>query len=110
MEQYGIKRMLFGSSEGFNEDNGRKMSIYGSAKIMIERILQETYCVDPTWSIKIIRYLRKQDYIYRTKEVDLLNMCRVYINEYETIEEARFQTYEIEIVDKAISTHKILEL
>lgn len=107
MARYNVKRILFSSSEGFYEDNGRSTTTFGSAKKMIERILQEIYEVDSDWGIKIIRYLKQEDHVYTQRDIQVSDMCKAYIDAFKTIKQGKFETYELEINNKVISTHKV---
>lgn len=107
MAEHNVKKMLFSSSEGFYEDNGRNTTTFGSAKKMIERILQEIYKVDADWGIKIIRYLKEEDHVYTQNDIHVNDMCKIYIDAFKAIKQGKFETYELEINNKVISTHKI---
>ena len=107
MSDHNVKKMLFSSSEGFYEDNGRNNSSYGSAKKMIERILQEVYKVDTEWGIKIMRYLKNEDHIYTEKDIQVTDMCKIYIEAFKTITKQKLETYEIQISNKSITTQLV---
>lgn len=97
MSTYNVKKMVFSSSEGFYGDNGAENKTYGAAKLMIERILQHVYDMDPTWGIKIIRYLKKEGNVYSKKDISAKQMCDLYIEAFKTIETGNFETYDLEI-------------
>lgn len=103
MAEHGVKKMVFSSSEGFYGDNGSDTTTYGSAKLMIERMLKEIYLADEEWGLKIIRYLTAEDNIYTKKEIDVDEVCRTYINAFETIKEGKIETYDMKIQDHKIS-------
>lgn len=107
MADHNVKKMLFSSSEGFYEDNGRNNSSYGSAKKMIERILQEIYKVDTEWGIKIMRYLKNEDHIYTEKDIQVTDMCKIYIEAFKAIKKQKLETYEIQISNKSITTQLV---
>ncbi|MDF2614985.1 MAG: family NAD(P)-dependent oxidoreductase [Clostridia bacterium] len=107
MSEYNIKKMVFSSSEGFYGDNGEGSTVYGSAKLMIERILKEVYQVDKSWGIKIMRYLDSQGNVYTREDVKVEDMCSLYINAFKQIQEGCLHTYEINISNKQISVKQI---
>ena len=102
MSEHHVKKIVFSSSEGFYGDNGADTTTYGSAKLMNERILHEIYLADPSWGIKIIRYLTEEDNIYSQKEISVEEMCQTYIKAFETIEVGKIETEAIKIIDKKI--------
>lgn len=103
MSEYNIKKMVFSSSEGFYGDNGSQTSVYGSAKLMIERILFEVYKTDPSWGIKIVRYLNQENDIYNTEHIKVEDMTKIYIDAFKTIEEGSLETYELKFNNQTIS-------
>lgn len=102
MAEHDVKKMVFSSSEGFYGDNGSDTTTYGSAKLMIERMLNEIYLADPTWSIKIIRYLTAEDNVYTKKDIKTEDMCNVYVNAFNQI-----KTGVLETVGMIIENHSI---
>lgn len=102
MSQYNIKKMVFSSSEGFYGDNGAHSTVYGSAKLMIERILKEVYRSDNTWGIKIMRYLSNEGDVYTREDIKVEDMSSIYIQALKEIQDGCFDTYEI-----TIENHKI---
>ena len=107
MSKYGSKKMVFSSSEGFYGDNGAGTTLYGTAKTMIERILKEVYLEDQEWGIKIMRYLTNEANIYTKQDIKVKEMCNMYIQAFEEIQPGDFDTYEISLNDKKITTTKI---
>lgn len=103
MAEHQVKKMVFSSSEGFYGDNGADTTTYGSAKLMIERILHEIYLSDPEWGIKIIRYLTDEDNVYTKKELKVEDMCGIYIDAFKNIEPGKIQSYDMEIDHHHIS-------
>ena len=103
MAEHNVKKMVFSSSEGFYGDNGSDTTTYGSAKLMIEKMLHEIYLADPSWSIKIIRYLTAEDHIYSKKDIKVEKMSNLYINAFQEIELGQLQTFEM-----SIENHNIL--
>lgn len=95
MSEYNVKRMVFSSSEGFYGDNGAETSTYGSAKLMIERILQEVYHSDPEWSIDIIRYLNKEENVYSKKDISATQMSRIYIEALKNLKPGVITSHEL---------------
>ena len=102
MSEHDVKKIVFSSSEGFYGDNGADTSTYGSAKLMNEKILHEIYLADPSWGIKIIRYLTEEDNIYSKKEISVEEMCQTYINAFETLEVGKIEIDVMKIIDKKI--------
>lgn len=107
MSDYNIKKIIFSSSEGFYGDNGAGTSVYGSAKLMIERILIELHKSDPTWGIKIIRYLNQENDVYTKEDVKVQDMSQIYIDALGDIGEGSFETYNVKIGDKSIKVESI---
>ena len=107
MAEHNIKRMVFSSSEGFYGENGSDTTTYGSAKLMIEEILHEIYLADPSWSIKVIRYLTAEDYIYSKKDIKVENMSNVYINAFKEMEKGKLQTFDMAIENHDITLRQI---
>jgi len=107
MSEYNIKKMVFSSSEGFYGDNGASSTVYGSAKLMIERILKEVYRVDQSWGIKIMRYLNNEGNVYTREDVRVEDMSNIYIKALKEIQEGCLDTYEINISNKQISAKEI---
>lgn len=107
MANHNVKKIVFSSSEGFYGDNGSDTTTYGSAKLMIERMLKEIYEADPTWSISIMRYLQKGDCVYSKKDIKVEEMSHFYINALLEMEEARLVTYSMEIEDKHVKVEKV---
>ncbi|MEG0906552.1 MAG: NAD-dependent epimerase/dehydratase family protein, partial [Cellulosilyticaceae bacterium] len=103
MSEYNIKKMVFSSSEGFYGDNGSQTSVYGSAKLMIERILSEVYKADPSWAIQIVRYLNKENDIYNTEHINVEDMTKIYIDAFKDIQEGTLETYELNFDNQTIS-------
>ena len=67
MKKYGVKKFIFSSSATVYGDpevipitedckTGGTTNPYGTSKLFIEQILQDTYKSDPTWDICILRY------------------------------------------------------
>lgn len=102
MAEHNVKKMVFSSSEGFYGDNGSDTTSYGSAKLMIERMLKEVYLADPTWSIEVIRYLTAEDHVYTKKELKVETMCDTYIDAFKNLEQGKLETYEIVIENKEV--------
>ena len=107
MAEHNVKKMVFSSSEGFYGDNGSDTTTYGSAKLMIEKMLHEIYLADPSWSIKVIRYLTAEDHIYSKKDIKVEKMSNLYINAFQEIELGQLQTFEMSIEDHNISLKQI---
>lgn len=103
MAEHNVKKMLFSSSEGFYGDNGSDTTTYGSAKLMVEKMLHEIYLADPSWSIKVIRYLTEEDHVYSKKDIKVENMSNLYINAFQEIESGKLQTFEMSIEDHNIA-------
>lgn len=103
MTEHNVKKMVFSSSEGFYGDNGSDTTTYGSAKLMIEKMLHEIYLADPDWSIKVIRYLTAEDHVYSKKDIKVENMSSLYIEAFEEIEPGQLQTFEMNIEDHNIT-------
>lgn len=108
MAEHNVKKMVFSSSEGFYGDNGADTTTYGSAKLMIERMLHEIYQADREWGIKIIRYLTEEDNIYTKKEIDVEAMCAVYIHEFETIIPGSIESFAIKIEGHSVGLQDTL--
>lgn len=102
MAEHHVKKMVFSSSEGFYGDNGSDTTTYGSAKLMVEKMLHEIYLADPEWGIKIIRYLTEEDNVYTKKDISVEDMCRIYIDAFKSIESGKVDT-----VGMKIENHKI---
>lgn len=102
MAEHHVKKMVFSSSEGFYGDNGSDTTTYGSAKLMIEKMLQEIYLSDTDWSIKIIRYLTEEDHIYTKRDIKVEDMSHTYIDAFKTIEAGKIETYELKIEEHKI--------
>ena len=107
MSEHNIKKMVFSSSEGFYGDNGADSTVYGSAKLMIERILKEVYLSDRTWGIKIMRYLHKEGNVYTREDVKVEDMSNMYIKALKEIKEGALDTCEIDIANKQISVQEV---
>lgn len=107
MGEHNIKKMVFSSSEGFYGDNGANSTVYGSAKLMIERILKEVYLVDKSWGIKIMRYLHNEGNVYTREDVKVEDMSHMYIEALKEIKEGALDTYEINISNKQINVKQI---
>lgn len=105
MSEHNVKKMLFSSSEGFYGDNGADTTTYGSAKLMIERILHEIYLADPEWGIKIIRYLTEEDNVYTKKDLKVEDMCGTYVDAFKNIKPGQIETVSMSIEDKKICLH-----
>lgn len=103
MAEHHVKRMVFSSSEGFYGDNGSDTSTYGSAKLMIEKMLHEIHSADQDWSIKIIRYLTAEDHVYTKKDIKVEDMCHIYIDAFKSIEYGKVQTYDLQIENHQIT-------
>ena len=103
MQEHDVKKILFSSSEGFYGDNGSDTTTYGSAKLMIEKILHEAYSVDPTWSIRIVRYLVQGDNVYSKKDVKVEDMAKLFIEEFKKIVPEQIETYTLKIAEKSLS-------
>lgn len=107
MAEHNVKRMVFSSSEGFYGDNGSDTSTYGSAKLMIEKMLTEIYLADPTWSIKVIRYLTAEDHIYTKKDIKVEAMSDIYIKAISDMPEGKIETLGMTIENHSISLHPL---
>lgn len=103
MAEHNVKKMVFSSSEGFYGDNGSDTTTYGSAKLMIEKMLYEIYLADPSWSIKVIRYLTEEDHIYSKKDIKVEDMSNLYINAFKEIEPGQLQTFNMSIENHNIT-------
>ena len=93
MAEHNVKKMVFSSSEGFYGDNGADTTTYGSAKLMIERILKEVYLADPSWSIRVMRYLQEEDYVYTKKDIRVEDMSKLYIDAFKNMKEGALEAY-----------------
>lgn len=102
MTEHNVKKMVFSSSEGFYGDNGSDTTSYGSAKLMIERMLKEVYLADPTWSIEIIRYLTAEDHVYTKKELKVEKMCSIYVDAFKNLEESKLEAFNMVIENKEV--------
>lgn len=107
MSKYNVKRMVFSSSEGFYGDNGSEMSTYGSAKIMIERILQEVYNADPEWSIDIIRYLNKEGNVYSKKDISASQMSKIYVEALKNLDPCTIKSHELIIESGQVNLKRL---
>lgn len=103
MAKHNVKKMVFSSSEGFYGDNGSDTHSYGSAKLMIEKMLYEIYLADPEWSIEIIRYLTEEDHVYTKKEIKVEDMCHIYTDAFKKMEKAKIKTYSMQIENHGIT-------
>ena len=103
MAEHNVKKMVFSSSEGFYGDNGSDTTTYGSAKLMIEKMLYEIYLADPSWSIKVIRYLTEEDHIYSKKDIKVEDMSNLYINAFKEIEPGQLETFNMSIENHNIT-------
>ena len=103
MAEHNVKKMVFSSSEGFYGDNGSDTTTYSSAKLMIEKMLYEIYLADPSWSIKVIRYLTEEDHIYSKKDIKVEDMSNLYINAFKEIEPGQLQTFNMSIENHNIT-------
>lgn len=67
MQEFGVNNIIFSSSATvYGEDNpvpftesmpvSAATNPYGETKLIIERILQDVYSADPSWSITLLRY------------------------------------------------------
>lgn len=106
MAEHNVKKMVFSSSEGFYGDNGSDTTTYGSAKLMIERMLREIYLADPEWGIKIIRYLTAEDNVYTKKEINVSDVCKTYIDAFESIKPNEVEAFDMKIVDRKIELNQ----
>ena len=106
MAEHGVRKMVFSSSEGFYGDNGSDTSSYGSAKIMIERMLKEIYEADSTWGITIMRYLQKGDSVYSKKDIKVEEMSKLYVEALKNIKENSLETYRMTIEGKKINVEQ----
>lgn len=102
MAEHNVKKMVFSSSEGFYGDNGADTTTYGSAKLMIEKMLSEIYLADPEWSIKVIRYLTAEDHVYTKKDIKAEDMSDVYINAIKEMPEGKLETFNMTIENHGI--------
>lgn len=102
MAEHNVKKMVFSSSEGFYGDNGADTSTYGSAKLMIERILNEVYLADPSWGIKIMRYLQGDDNVYTKKDIKGEDMSKFYVDAFKTLKPGKIETCNMIIENKQI--------
>ena len=107
MAEHNVKKMVFSSSEGFYGDNGSDTTTYGSAKLMIEKMLSEIYLADPSWSIKVIRYLTAEDHIYNKKEIKVESMSNIYIKAFKEMEVGKLQTFGMSIEEHDITLKEI---
>lgn len=107
MAENNVSKMVFSSSEGFYGDNGAGTTTYGSAKLMIEKMLQEVQAVNKDWAIKVMRYLKKEDDVYTTKDIRVEEVCKIYIEAFKTLEPGKYETYDIKIEDKKVTLEKI---
>ncbi len=107
MSEHHIKKMVFSSSEGFYGDNGAHSTVYGSAKLMIERILKEVYTADNNWGIKIMRYLQPEGNVYTREDIKAEDMSHIYMEAFQQIKEGSFDTYEINISNKKITVQEV---
>lgn len=107
MAEHNVKKMVFSSSEGFYGDNGSDTTSYGSAKLMIERMLKEVYLADPTWSIEIIRYLTAEDHVYTKKELKVEKMCNIYVDAFKDLEESKLEAFNMVIENKEVQLRPV---
>ena len=107
MAEHNVKKMVFSSSEGFYGDNGSDTTSYGSAKLMIERMLKEVYLADPTWSIEIIRYLTAEDHVYTKKELKVEKMCNIYVDAFKDLEESKIKAFNMVIENKEVQLRPV---
>lgn len=107
MAEHNVKKMVFSSSEGFYGDNGSDTHTYGSAKLMIEKMLYEIYLADPEWQIEIIRYLTEEDHVYTKKDIKVENMCHIYTNAFKTMKESGINTYGMKIENHNITLAEV---
>lgn len=106
MAEHNVKKMVFSSSEGFYGDNGSDTNTYGSAKLMIEKMLYEIYLADPEWSIEIIRYLTEEDHIYTKKDIKVEDMCHIYTDAFKAMKTPGINTYGMQIENHSITLAK----
>jgi len=107
MAEHNVKKMVFSSSEGFYGDNGSDTTSYGSAKLMIERMLKEVYLADPTWSIEIIRYLTAEDHVYTKKELKVEKMCNIYVDAFKNLEASKLEALNMVIENKEVQLKSV---
>lgn len=107
MAEHNVKKIVFSSSEGFYGDNGSDTHSYGSAKLMIEKMLYEIYLADPEWSIEIIRYLTEEDHVYAKKNIKVEDICQVYIDAFKQIKKAEIKTYGMQIENSNINLTEV---
>lgn len=107
MAEHNVKKMVFSSSEGFYGDNGSDTNAYGSAKLMIEKMLYEIYLADSEWSIEIIRYLTEEDHVYTKKDIKVEDMCRIYIDAFKEMDKEKIKTYGMQIENHSISLAEV---
>jgi len=107
MAEHNVKKMVFSSSEGFYGDNGADTHSYGSAKLMVEKMLYEIYLADPEWSIQIIRYLTKEDHVYTKKDIKVEDMCYIYVDAFKEMKEAKIEAYDMQIENNDITLSQV---
>lgn len=107
MAEHHVKKMVFSSSEGFYGDNGSDTHTYGSAKLMIEKMLYEIYLADPEWSIAIIRYLTEEDHVYTKKDIKVEDMCHIYIDAFKDMDKEKIKTYGMQIENHGITLAEV---
>lgn len=138
MRKFNVKKLVFSSSATVYGDpktvpiketdpTGETTNPYGTSKLMVERILKDTYKADNSWSIGILRYFNPigahksgligedpkgipanlMPYIVKVsnKELPKLN---IFGNDYDTKDGTCIRDY-IHVVDLAIGHIKMLE-
>lgn len=107
MAEHNVKKMVFSSSEGFYGDNGSDTHSYGSAKLMIEKMLYEVHLADPEWSIEILRYLTEEDHVYLKKDIKVEDMCYVYVDAFKEMEKAKIKARDMHIENNGITLAEV---
>ncbi len=139
MQKYNVKKFVFSSSAtvyGEQEDvkytekmkRGEPSSPYGTTKVMIEKILEDIYAADNSWSIALLRYFNPvgahesgligedpqgipnnlMPFIMKVanKEIDHLN---IFGNDYKETKDGTCARDFLHVVDLAIGHIKALE-
>lgn len=139
MQKYNVKKFVFSSSAtvyGEQDDvkyvetmpRGQASSPYGTTKIMIEKILEDLYTADNSWSIAILRYFNPvgahesgligedpkgipnnlMPFIMKVanKEIDHLN---IFGNDYKETKDGTCARDFLHVVDLAVGHIRALE-
>ena len=137
MQEYGARQFIFSSSATVY---GKPKSVpiredfplsttnpYGETKLMIERILRDLWCADPSWSVTILRYFNPigahpsgligEDpqgipnnllpYVAQVA-AGKLSRLHIYGNDYDTPDGTGVRDY-IHVVDLAVAHDRALE-